>query len=134
VRWETTELVTIGRPVVDGSLPDLGLARSEAKAVLAKLQVIVVQSQVAEYVACHRVCPQCRVPQSLKDRRKPARLVSVALANKTARVAWAVPARDDLRGARRVAPSRPEPTRRPGRAGVMRSDGGPVRPGVGEVQ
>ncbi len=27
----------------------------------------MVQSQVAEYAACHRVCPQCRVPQPLKD-------------------------------------------------------------------
>ena len=66
---ETTELVTIDRPVVNGTLADLGLALVEAKAVLAKLQVIMVQSQVAEYVACHRVCPQCRVPQPLKDRR-----------------------------------------------------------------
>ncbi len=67
---ETTELVTIGRPVVDGTLADLGLALSEAKAILAELQVIMVRSQVAEYVACHRVCPQCRVPQSLKDRHR----------------------------------------------------------------
>src|SRR5215217_8225736 len=66
---ETTELVTIGRPVVGGTLTELGLALSEAKAVLAKLQASMVQSQVAEYAACHRVCPQCRVPQPLKDRR-----------------------------------------------------------------
>src|SRR5215218_4939057 len=66
---ETTELVTIGRPVVGGTLAELGLALSEAKSVLAKLQATMVQSQVAEYAACHRICPQCRVPQSLKDRR-----------------------------------------------------------------
>ncbi len=30
----TTELVTFGRPVVDGTLADLGLALAEAKAVL----------------------------------------------------------------------------------------------------
>jgi hypothetical protein len=66
---ETTELVTIGRPVVGGMLAELGLALSEAKAVLAKLQASMVQSQVADYAACHRVCPQCRVPQPLKDRR-----------------------------------------------------------------
>ena len=66
---ETTELVTIGRPVVGGMLAELGLALSEAKAVLAKLQASMVQSQVAEYAACHRVCPQCRVPQPLKDWR-----------------------------------------------------------------
>ena len=66
---ETTELVTIGRPVVGGTLAELGLALSEAKSVLAKLQASMVQSQVADYAACHRVCPQCRVPQPLKDRR-----------------------------------------------------------------
>jgi hypothetical protein len=66
---ETTELVTIGRPVVGGMLAELGLALSEAKAVLAKLQASMVQSQVADYAACRRVCPQCRVPQPLKDRR-----------------------------------------------------------------
>src|SRR5215210_2590788 len=66
---ETTELVTIGRPVVGGTLAQLGLALSEAKSVLAKLQASMVQSQVADYTARHRVCPQCRVPQPLKDRR-----------------------------------------------------------------
>ena len=65
----TTELVTFDRPVVDGTLADLGLALSEAKAVLAKLQAGMVQSQVAECAACRRVCPQCGVPQPLKDRR-----------------------------------------------------------------
>src|SRR5215208_995435 len=65
----TTELVTIGRPVVDGTLAELGLALSEARAVLTKLQVIMVQSQVADYAACHRVCPHCRVPQPFKGRR-----------------------------------------------------------------
>src|SRR4051812_42232917 len=64
-----TGLVTIGRPVVDGTLADPGLALAEAKAVLAKLQVIMVQSQVANDAACHRVCPHCRVPQPFKDRR-----------------------------------------------------------------
>ena len=68
---ETTELVTIGRPVVGGTLAELGLALSEAKSVLAKLQASMVQSQVADYAACHRVCPQCRAPQPLKDRRGP---------------------------------------------------------------
>jgi hypothetical protein len=66
---ETTELATIERPVVDGTLADLGLALSEAKAVLAKLQASMVQSQVMAYAACHRICPQCWVPQPLKDRR-----------------------------------------------------------------
>ncbi len=66
---KTTELVTFDRPVLDGTLADLGLALSEAKAVLATLQASMVQSQVVEYAACHRDCPQCWVPQPLKDRR-----------------------------------------------------------------
>jgi hypothetical protein len=57
---EITELVTFSRPVVAGTLADLGLALSEAKAVLAKLQGNMVQSQAAEYVAYHRLCPHCR--------------------------------------------------------------------------
>ena len=66
---ETTELVTLERPVVDGTLADLGLALAEAKAVLSKLQVIMVRSQVVEYAGHRRACPQCWVPQALKDRR-----------------------------------------------------------------
>jgi hypothetical protein len=66
---QTTELVTIERPVVGGTFADLGLALAEAKAVLAELQRIMVRSQVAEHVARHRLCPRCRVPQPLKDRR-----------------------------------------------------------------
>lgn len=34
---ETAELVTLSRPVVDGTLAELGLALPEAKATLAKL-------------------------------------------------------------------------------------------------
>jgi hypothetical protein len=64
---ETTELVTVNRLVVGGTLAELGLALSEAKAVLAKLQATMVQSQVAEYAACHRICPQCRMPHSLNS-------------------------------------------------------------------
>ncbi len=66
---KTTELVTFDRPVVDGTLADLGLTLSEAKALLAELQASMVQSQVAECSARHRVCPQCWVPHPLKDRR-----------------------------------------------------------------
>jgi hypothetical protein len=65
---ETTELVTFNRLVVGGTLAELGLALSEVKAVLAKPQVAMVQSQVAEYTASRRIYPQCRVPQPLKDR------------------------------------------------------------------
>lgn len=65
---EITELVTFSRPVVAGTLADFRLVLSEAKAVLAKLQGIMVQSQAAEYAAYSRVCPRCRVPRPLKDR------------------------------------------------------------------
>ena len=63
----TTELVTFDRPVVDGTLADLGLALSEAKAILAELQASMLHGQVAGYAAHHRVCPECGVLQSLKD-------------------------------------------------------------------
>ena len=43
----TTELVTFDRPVVDGTLADLGLALSEAKAILAELQASMLHGQVA---------------------------------------------------------------------------------------
>ena len=66
---KTTEVVTFDRQVVDGTLADIGLALSEAKVVLAKLQASMVQSQVVEYAACRRVCPACGVLQPLKDRR-----------------------------------------------------------------
>ena len=66
---EEAELATIERPVAEGTLADLGLALAEAKALLAKLQGIMVQSQAAAYAACHRVCPHWRVPHPLKDRR-----------------------------------------------------------------
>ena len=69
---KTTELVTFDRPVVDGTLADLGLRLSEAKALLAELQASMVQGQVAEYAACRRACPQCWVPQPLEDRRTRA--------------------------------------------------------------
>jgi hypothetical protein len=32
----------------------------------------MVQSRVAEYAACHRICPKCGVLHSLKDRRTKA--------------------------------------------------------------
>jgi hypothetical protein len=43
--------------VVDGTLAELGLALSEAKATLAKLEMSLVQGRAAEYVACRRLCP-----------------------------------------------------------------------------
>jgi hypothetical protein len=66
---KTTELVTISRPGLDGTLVNLGLVLSETKALLCKLQASMVQSQVAEYASCRRVCLQCGVFQPLKDRR-----------------------------------------------------------------
>ncbi len=66
---ETTELVTFSRPGVVGTLAEIGLVLSETKALLARLQASVLCGQVAEYAAHHRVCPECRVLRSLKDRR-----------------------------------------------------------------
>ncbi len=60
---ETTELVTISRPTVAGTLAEIGLTLAEAKALLAGLQEVVVRDQVGEYTAGRRVCPQCGVLQ-----------------------------------------------------------------------
>jgi hypothetical protein len=67
---ETTELVTISRPAVADTFVDVGLALSEAKALLAKLQESMVCSQVAEHATCRRICPECEVLRPLKDRRR----------------------------------------------------------------
>ena len=64
---KTTELVTLSRPAVAGTFVDVGLALSEAKALLSKVQESMVQSQVAEYATCRRVCPECGVLQPLKE-------------------------------------------------------------------
>ncbi len=65
----TTELVTFSRPGVVGTLAEIGLVLSDAKALLAKLQASMLCGQVAEYAACHRACTACGVLQPLKDRR-----------------------------------------------------------------
>ena len=54
---QTTDLVTFDRPVVDGTLAELGLALSEAKAVLAELQANMLHGQVAGYAA-HQGLPR----------------------------------------------------------------------------
>ncbi|MDO9713070.1 hypothetical protein [Paracraurococcus lichenis] len=72
---ETTELVTLRRPVAECSLPDLGLALAEAKALLTKLQWIMVRSQAAEYVAGHTVCDRTVL---IIDIQSSAEVLSVA--------------------------------------------------------
>src|SRR4051794_29947523 len=66
---EATELVTISRPAVAGTLAEVGLTLAEAKALLAGLQASMVRDQLAGYAAHHRLCPGCGVPRPLKDRR-----------------------------------------------------------------
>ena len=66
---KTTELATFSRPVVVGTLAEIGLVLAETKMLLAKLQASVLCGQVAEYAAHHRACAACGVLQPLKDRR-----------------------------------------------------------------
>jgi hypothetical protein len=66
---EATELVTISRPAVAGTLAEVGLTLAEAKALLAGLQASMVRDQLAGYAAHHRLCPGCGMPRPLKDRR-----------------------------------------------------------------
>jgi hypothetical protein len=56
---ETVELVSITRPVVATTADDFGLSLGEAKSLLARLQQAMVRGQVAEYLYCRRVCPDC---------------------------------------------------------------------------
>jgi len=66
---KTTELVTFSRPGVVSTLAEVGLMLAETKMLLAKLQASMLCGQVATYAARHRLCPECRARQPLKDRR-----------------------------------------------------------------
>jgi hypothetical protein len=67
---ETVELTTITRPVLAATVDDVGLSLAEAKSLMAKLQEAMGRRQVAEYLYCRRVCPDCLTLQSVKDRRQ----------------------------------------------------------------
>jgi len=69
-RWKTLELVSITRPVLAATADDVGLSLAEAKSLLARLQEAMVRRQVAEYLHCRRVCPDCLTFQPMKDRRQ----------------------------------------------------------------
>ena len=69
-RWKTLELVSITRPVLAATADDVGLSLAEAKSLLARLQEAMVRGQVAEYLHCRRVCPDCLTFQPMKDRRQ----------------------------------------------------------------
>jgi len=66
---KTTELATFSRPAMIGTLAEIGLLLAESKTLLAKLQASMLCGQVAEYAALCRVCPECGMLQSFKDRR-----------------------------------------------------------------
>ena len=66
---ETTELATLSRPAMGGTLAEIGLTLAEAKALLAGLQASMLCGQVAEYAGRRPVCPECGVLQPLKGRR-----------------------------------------------------------------
>src|SRR3954471_17505398 len=65
-----TELITVRRPVMAGTLAEIGLTLAEAKARLSKLQARMLCDQVAEYSVRCRVCPDCGVLQPLKGHRQ----------------------------------------------------------------
>src|SRR3954462_5760032 len=65
---KTQELITVRRPVMAGTLAEIGLTLAEAKSRLSKLQARMLCDQVAEYAVRCRVCPDCEVLQPLKDR------------------------------------------------------------------
>jgi hypothetical protein len=63
------EIGFLRRGLHDLSSEGVGLALAEAKALLAELQQRIVQDQVAEYVTCARVCPDCMALRRLRDQR-----------------------------------------------------------------
>jgi hypothetical protein len=63
------EIGCLRRSLHDLSSEGIGLTLTEAKALLAELQQRIVQDQVAEYVTCARVCPDCMALRRLRDRR-----------------------------------------------------------------
>ncbi len=67
---ETVELASSTRPVLAATADDVGLSLAEAKSLLARLQEAMVRGQVAEYLRCRRVCPDCLTFQPVKDRRQ----------------------------------------------------------------
>src|SRR5271165_6089005 len=67
---ETVKLVSITRPVLAATADDVGLSLAETKPLLARLQEAMVRGQVAEYLCCRRVCPDCLTSQPVKDRRQ----------------------------------------------------------------
>ena len=62
-------MVIVSQEAVSGTFVGVGLALSEAEALLSILPENMAQSHVAEYATCHRILPHCRVLQPLKNRR-----------------------------------------------------------------
>jgi hypothetical protein len=48
----------------------LGLTLPEAKALLRRVQAVLVEQQVATYTEEHRACPDCGTPRTCKDQKR----------------------------------------------------------------
>ena len=68
--WGEVETVSIIRPVLAATADNVGLSLAEAKSLRARLQEAMVRGQVAEYLHCRMVCPDCLTFQPVKDRRQ----------------------------------------------------------------
>src|SRR3954465_13576643 len=65
---ETHEIATLER---EDMQPDtVGLTLAEGKTILRKLQEIVVEHQVQDFLARQRWCPKCGTARRHKDRRQ----------------------------------------------------------------
>ena len=65
----THELGFIHRDPGDLTSSSVGLSLAEAKVLLAELQQRIVQTQIAEYIVCARVCIDCMKLRRLRDQR-----------------------------------------------------------------
>ncbi len=61
---ETAELVMVSEPAVSGTFVGVGLAPSEAEALLSTLPENMVQSHVAEYATYRHIFPHYRAAAS----------------------------------------------------------------------
>ena len=67
---EAVKLISITRPVFAATADDVGLSLAAAESLLSRLQEAMVRRQVAEYLHCRRICPDCLTFQPVKDRRQ----------------------------------------------------------------
>jgi hypothetical protein len=76
---ETVELASFTLPVLATTADNVGLSLAAAKSLLARLQEAMVRGQVAEYLQCRKVCPDCLPFQPLASQAAAERALPFGL-------------------------------------------------------